>query len=136
MDILKSKAQFSSIIDIGIRLNKRAKETNSEILTTNRGVNAVTHINLEKVIPKINFNSTEIQNYPPTVGCSLLREAINTEYFNNKSQADNIFITPGSTLSLDLTSNISGIKSKFVSLYLMLPIFFYPSFIGALMLIF
>lgn len=97
----KSGAKYSAIVVISEKL-KKLKSMGKEILFLNRGINAVVNINLSEVIPMIDFNSADIQVYPPNKGRPGLRKAINEAFFHNAAYLDNIFITNGGMSALDL----------------------------------
>lgn len=103
MQINQSGAKSSSIIDIGVELNKKAKLQGQHVLTTQRGINAVVPIDLSGVAKYIDINSPEVQNYPPVHGNNKLKQAINSELFNGLANPDNMFVTAGSIMSLSLT---------------------------------
>lgn len=103
MEINASGATFSSIVGIGAKVKKLSEETGQEYLFLNRGVNAVTHIRLEEIIKKMDFNSASIQVYPPNKGIPELRRAINCEYFEGSCDIENIQLVPGGMPALDLT---------------------------------
>lgn len=122
MQINFSGASASSIVKTSEELGKLQKESGNEYLFLNRGVNAVCPIDLDQIIPKINFNSKEIQHYPNSKGKIGLREAINDEYFNKRSGIDNIIITPGGISGLDVCfQNINVDK-------IILPAFFWGTY--------
>jgi aspartate aminotransferase len=100
--INKSGARYSAIVGIGEKLRKMSSESGQEYLMLNRGINAVVNIDLSPLIPEIDFNSNEIQVYPPVKGRPSLREAINKEFFNNASSIEHIYITAGGVNALDL----------------------------------
>ena len=81
MKINVSKATFSSIVGIGQKVKKAAKESGDKYLELNRGVNAVTEIDLSKVMNQIDFNSKDFQVYAPNLGLESLRKAIVNDYF-------------------------------------------------------
>lgn len=97
-----SGAKYSAIVGIGEELKKRSLESGQEYLALNRGVNAVTLIDLNPVVAQIDFNSTDIQVYPANTGVKVLRDAINEEYFDNSVSSDHIFLTNGGMGALDL----------------------------------
>jgi len=116
MRINLSKATFSSIVGIGQKVKKAAKETGNEYLELNRGVNSVVQINLEKIQKLIDFNSKEFQLYAPNLGIDSLRKSIIKEYFPKyqhiPEMESNISITPGGMPALDIiiqTLNIENI---------------------------
>ena len=106
MKINISKATFSSIVGIGQKVKKAALETGDKYLELNRGVNAVTNIDLTEVIKKIDFNSKELQVYAPNLGIESLRKSIVKEYFPNIENIPNIHnnvsITPGGMPRLNI----------------------------------
>ncbi len=101
--ITPSNTTSSSIIATGKQLAQAIKETGNEYLLLNRGVNSVVHINLDAVIPLIDFNSSDIQAYPGSNGKMELRAAINQEYFNNLADLNHILITGGGISGLDIS---------------------------------
>jgi len=124
--IKKSGAKYSAIIGIGEKLRQLSVEQKTEYLLLNRGINAVVNINTDAIIPKIDFNSNEIQVYPAVKGRFKLRQAINQNYFFNSSSPDNIFITNGGTGALELI--FKTIDSK----KLMLPHLYWGTYVNML----
>jgi aspartate/methionine/tyrosine aminotransferase len=102
MKTKETGAKYSAIVGIGEKLAKLERETGKKYLRLNRGIPAVTNIDLTEVIPLIDFNSPEIQVYPANSGHFKLKTAINKYYFQNKTTADNIFVTAGGMNALDL----------------------------------
>jgi aspartate aminotransferase len=100
--IRKSGAKYSAIVGIGENLRKISQEQGKEFLMLNRGINMVENIDIQPLIQGIDFNSNDIQVYPPIKGQLALREAINKEFFHNASKIENIYITNGGTSALDL----------------------------------
>lgn len=117
MKINTSGASLSKIVQIGEKLKRLTAETGHQYLPLNRGVNAVVNIDLTEVIKGIDFNSPEIQVYPPGPGFPALREAINREYFQGKSSASNILITAGGMNALDLIVQTVNIDKLFLPIY-------------------
>lgn len=113
MHINTSGATFSSIVGIGENLKALSKKSGKEYLYLNRGINAVTNIDLRETVNQIDFNSSAIQTYPPNRGIPELRELINEQYLEGKSHPDNIFITPGGMPALDLVTRTLSIKKLF-----------------------
>lgn len=114
MKINPSKVTFSSIVGIGQKVVKSEKETGEEYLHLNRGVNAVTNINLSGVIKNIDPNTKEYQVYAPNMGMEKLRRSIVEEYFPSESTDTftNVTIMPGGMPGLDLiiqTLNVDNI---------------------------
>jgi aspartate/methionine/tyrosine aminotransferase len=102
MKIRKSGAKYSAIVGIGERIRKMSQETGEEFLLLNRGVNSVCNIDLNEIAKDLDFNSNEMQVYPPSQGRLELRDAINQHYFVNNSKVENIAITGGGMSALDL----------------------------------
>ncbi len=57
MKVNISNATFSSIVGIGQKVKRAANESGNTYLELNRGVNAVTEIDLTEVMSQIDFNS-------------------------------------------------------------------------------
>lgn len=123
MRINKSKATFSSIVGIGQKVKKAAKDTGKEYLELNRGVNSVVGIDLTNIKDKIDFNSKEFQLYAPNLGIESLRNSIFKEYFptyynDNKTDIiNNISITPGGMPALDLIIQTLDVNFWFPRFY-------------------
>ncbi len=117
MQVNKSGATLSKIVQIGEKLKKLSAETGQEYLPLNRGVNAVVNIDLKPVVANMDFNSNDIQVYPPGPGFPALRQAINNEYFGGKSSADNILVTAGGMNALDLVVQAVGMKKLYLPIY-------------------
>lgn len=115
MKINVSNATFSSIVGIGQKVKKAAKESGQEYLELNRGVNAVTEINLSSIYPTINYNTKEFQVYAPNLGIESFREAIAKEYFPTRYREDGILnkiaITPGGMPAIDLVIQIINVEN-------------------------
>jgi aspartate/methionine/tyrosine aminotransferase len=117
MRINLSKATFSSIVGIGQKVKKAAKETGDQYIELNRGVNSVVGIDLTEIKKLIDFNSKDYQLYAPNRGMDDLRKTIAKEYFPTFSKMfedahDGISITPGGMPALDLiiqTLNVENI---------------------------
>jgi aspartate/methionine/tyrosine aminotransferase len=114
MKINPSKVTFSSIVGIGQKVTKAEKETGEEYLHLNRGVNAVTNIDLTEVVKNIDPNTKEYQVYAPNMGMEKLRRSIIGEYFpsQNTDEFKNVTIMPGGMPGLDLiiqTLNVDNI---------------------------
>ena len=110
MKINISNVKYSSIVSIGEKITKIEKETGKIFLKLNRGVNAVTNINLENIIPNIAYNSNEFQLYAPNTGFSFLKQAILKEY-NFSDDPNTISITPGGMPALDLVLQLLNVES-------------------------
>jgi len=110
MQINYSGTNASSIVKASEKLKQLQNESGQEYLFLNRGVNAVCHIDLTEVVKQIDFNSSEIQHYPASKGKIGLRGAINTEYFNSHSDAENVVITDGGIAALDVCFQSLDVK--------------------------
>lgn len=110
-----SKATFSSIVGIGQKVKKHQKESGEKYLELNRGVNAVTEIDLTEIISQIDFNSKELQVYAPNLGIESLRKSIVTEYFpssiSDETFINNISVCPGGMPSLDLVIQLLNVEN-------------------------
>lgn len=102
MKINTSGAKYSAIVGIGERIRKICKETNQEFLLLNRGVNSVCSIDLNTVVKDMDFNTNQMQVYPPAKGRQELLSAINQHYFGNTSHIENIAVCGGGMSALDL----------------------------------
>ncbi len=118
IQVKKSGAKYSAIVGIGENLRKLSQQEGKEYLMLNRGINAVVNIDINPLINDIDFNSNDIQVYPPVKGRLGLRQAINREFFHNASSVENIFITNGGVSALDLIfKTLSTEKVMLPSLY-------------------
>lgn len=117
MKINKSGATLSKIVQIGEKLKNLTAETGQEYLPLNRGVNSVVNIDLTEVVKQMDFNSNDIQVYPPGPGFPALREAINQEFFCGKSSKDNILISAGGMNALDLIVQTVTMEKLFLPVY-------------------
>lgn len=115
MKINISNATFSSIVGIGQKVKKAAKETGQEYLELNRGINAVVEIDLTKVVDGINFNSKEFQVYAPNLGIESFRKSIIGEYFPSmkidEESLNFVSVTPGGMPALDLVIQILNVEN-------------------------
>ncbi len=126
MKINHSGAKYSAIVKTGEKLRNVSKQTGTELLYLNRGINSVCLINLQEVISAIDFNTPQMQFYPPNRGRIDLRKAINDSYFSGKSSAENIFITQGATGALSLSFEILNIDK------VVLPRFYWGAYVNLL----
>jgi len=116
MRINVSKATFSSIVGIGQKVKKAAKETGNQYLELNRGVNSVVGIDLTEIHKLMDFNTKEFQLYAPNLGIEDLRKTIVKEYFPTfgkfvDEMSSNISITPGGMPALDLIIQILNVEN-------------------------
>jgi len=124
MKINKSGANYSKITAIGEKVRKLEKETGNEYLYLNQGVNAVCNIDLTNVVKLIDFNSRDIQVYPPMKGRPVLKQALNEDYFTGKSDINNIIITGGGMSGLDLVLQTIDVEKIY------LPVYFWGSYMN------
>lgn len=117
MQINQSGAQYSSIVEVTERLKQLEAKTGKHYLRLNRGVNAVKNIDLEEVIPLIDFNSSAVQVYNPNSGKPELKEAINKVYFQKKSSPEHIVISAGGMNALDLTIQSIDVETIYFAKY-------------------
>lgn len=110
----KSGAKYSAIVAISENLKKQ-KAAGKDILFLNRGINAVVNIDLSEIIPMIDFNSADIQVYPPNKGRLGLRKAINTTFFHDAADNENIFLSNGGMSALDLIFKTIDTKKVWLS---------------------
>ncbi len=115
MKIKKSGANYSAIVSIGEKLKKMSSETGLEYLYLNRGINAVVNIDLTNIIPLIDFNSADIQVYPPNNGRKQLRDAINTEFFQNTINSEDLFVVGGGMNGLKLITEVLDVEKIYIS---------------------
>jgi aspartate aminotransferase len=115
MKVNISNATFSSIVGIGQKVKRAAKESGETYLELNRGVNAVTEIDLSRVMNQIDYNSKEFQVYAPNLGIESFRKVITQEYFpsfkNEEGFVNNIAITPGGMPALDLVIQLLNVEN-------------------------
>jgi len=124
MKINKSGATYSKITAIGEKVRKLEKDSGKEYLYLNQGVNAVCNIDLTQVVKLIDFNSRDIQVYPPMKGRPVLKQALNEDYFAGKSNIDNIIITGGGMSGLDLVFQTIDVEKFY------LPVYFWGSYMN------
>lgn len=117
MKINKSGAKLSAIVSIGDKLRQLSKDTGKQHLLLNRGVPSVVNIDLSEVVKLIDFNSPELQTYPPAQGRLDLRQAINEEFFGGKSDAAKIFLTGGGMSALDLAFQTVDVEKIVLPVY-------------------
>ena len=117
LKVIESSAKYSQISAIGEQVRKAEKESGLPYLYLNQGVNAVVPINLEPIIPLIDFNAKDIQVYAPMKGRSLLKDAINATYFQSQVQVENILITNGGMSGLDLVFQSVAVDKFYLPSY-------------------
>ena len=126
MKTKQSGAKYSAIVGIGEKLVQLEKESGEKYLRLNRGIPAVTNIDLSPVIPLIDFNSTDIQVYPPNSGMPKLKNAINKYYFQNQAKSNNLYLTAGGMSALDLIFKTIDTKE------VVLPEFYWGAYVNTL----
>jgi aspartate aminotransferase len=117
MKINRSGANLSAIVNIAQRIKKLGAETGNKYLPLNRGINSVCNIDLTGVVKSVDFNSADIQFYPPSLGKPGLKEAINKVYFGNKAASEDITVTGGSTMGLDITFQVLDVEKIYLPMY-------------------
>ena len=117
MKIKNSGATYSKITAIGEKVKKLEKSSGEEYLYLNQGVNAVCNIDLTEVAKLIDFNSRDIQVYPPMKGRPVLKQAINKDYFDGNSTIENILITGGGMSGLDLVFQTIAVDKFYLPAY-------------------
>ncbi|MDO5385475.1 MAG: aminotransferase class I/II-fold pyridoxal phosphate-dependent enzyme, partial [Rikenellaceae bacterium] len=117
MKIKESGVALSHIVEIGENLAALSARTGAEYLRLNRGINSVVNIDLREVIAGIDFNTAQMQTYPPGRGFAALRDAINAEYFGGESSRDNLLIVPGAMNGLDLLAQSVDIERLYLPVY-------------------
>ncbi len=126
MKVKKTGAKYSAIVGIGEKLARLERETGEKYLKLNRGIPAVTNIDLSEIIPMIDFNSPKLQIYPPNGGMFELKNAINNYYFHNTTSEENIFITAGGINALDLVFKTLDVEKIY------LPEFYWGAYINVM----
>ena len=114
MEVIVSGTEQCAIVGIGDLVRRLTQETGQEYLALNRGINAVVNIDLSEVVKSIDFNSPEIQIYPPTTGFPALKDAINKEYFGGKANPNQISITGGGMAAIDMAFQTVKVDKVFV----------------------
>ncbi len=117
MDINISGAKYSDIIQIGKNLKIKSRQSGTDYLYLNRGINQVVNIDLSEIVKGIDFNSSEIQYYPPNSGHVKLKKAVNEKFFMNYADEENIFITSGATNALTLIFQTLKLKQVYTPEY-------------------
>lgn len=117
MKTKESGAGYSAIVGIGERIGKISKETGQDFLLLNRGVNAVCNIDLNRVAKEIDFNTPQMQVYPPSRGHNQLRMAINKVYFHGESSVDSLSVCGGGMSALDLVFQTLEVDCIYLPFY-------------------
>ena len=117
MKIVRSGATPSAIVEVSRSIKKRSAEENVPYLHLERGVPGVRPINLKSILPAIDVNAPAVQTYPQTAGQEALTTAINRIYFEGKAEPDRLFVTPGSSMGLDLAFQTIDTQVVFLPFY-------------------
>ncbi|HON18874.1 MAG TPA: pyridoxal phosphate-dependent aminotransferase [Salinivirgaceae bacterium] len=113
MEIKPTGVPISAIVEIGNKARKAQQEAQQDCLLIHVGINNVVPININSLLPKIDFNSPLLQNYPGASGLPQLRAAINQNYFNNKASENHIFVTSGGMNGLYITLKTLNISTLY-----------------------
>ncbi|MDR1197917.1 MAG: pyridoxal phosphate-dependent aminotransferase [Prevotellaceae bacterium] len=117
MKIKKTNVALPAIHEMGRKIQQLSAETGLEYLFLQRGINSVVNIDLSEVVKNIDFNSKEIQTYPPSQGRAELREAINNEYFDGKTDISCISICGGGMPGIDNAFQIADVRKIYLPVY-------------------
>ncbi|MDR1347800.1 MAG: pyridoxal phosphate-dependent aminotransferase [Prevotellaceae bacterium] len=117
MKIKKTNVALPAIHEMGRKIQQLSAETGQEYLFLQRGINSVVNIDLSEVVKNIDFNSKEIQTYPPSQGRAELREAINSEYFDGKTDISCISICGGGMPGIDNAFQIADVRKIYLPVY-------------------
>ncbi|MDR2293465.1 MAG: pyridoxal phosphate-dependent aminotransferase [Prevotellaceae bacterium] len=117
MKIKKTGVALPAIHEMGRKIQQLCIETGQEYLFLQRGINSVVNIDLSEVVKTIDFNSKDIQTYPPSQGRSELREAINSEYFGGKTDASCISICGGGMPGIDNAFQIVDVRKIYLPVF-------------------
>jgi len=117
MKIVKSGATPSTIVELAKSIKRRSVDEGVAYLHLERGVHGVCPIDLQSILPFIDVNAPVLQTYPPSSGQESLKTAINRAYFGGQAQAGRIFVTPGSSMGLDLVFQTLDVDRVFLPEY-------------------
>jgi aspartate/methionine/tyrosine aminotransferase len=117
MRIAKSGATPSTIVELAKSIRRRSAEEGVPYLHLERGVHGVCPIDLKAILPLIDVNAPALQTYPPSHGQKSLKTAINRSYFEGRIPSDRLFITPGSSMGLDLVFQTLDVQRVFLPEY-------------------
>jgi aspartate/methionine/tyrosine aminotransferase len=115
--IKKTNVALPAIHEMGRKIQELSTETGQEYLFLQRGINSVVNIDISEVVKNIDFNSKEIQTYPPSQGRAELREAINNEYFDGKTDTSCISICGGGMPGIDNAFQIVDVRKIYLPVY-------------------
>lgn len=114
MKILKSGATPSAIVALSQKIARMSRDSGVEYLRLERGIPAVRPIDLQDAVPFIPFNDPQLQAYPPSSGREGLKAAVNASYFSGKARPDDIIVTPGGSMGLDIAFQVLDVDKVFL----------------------
>ncbi|MDR2064353.1 MAG: pyridoxal phosphate-dependent aminotransferase [Prevotellaceae bacterium] len=117
MKIKKTGVALPAIHEMGRKIQQLSMETGQEYLFLQRGINSVVNIDLSEVVKNIDFNSKDIQTYPPSQGRVELRKAINDEYFGGKTDISCITVCGGGMPGIDNAFQIADVRKIYLPVY-------------------
>ncbi|MDR3226070.1 MAG: pyridoxal phosphate-dependent aminotransferase, partial [Prevotellaceae bacterium] len=117
MKVKKTGVALPAIHEMGRKIQELSQQTGQEYLFLQRGINSVVNIDLSEVVKNIDFNSREMQVYPPSQGRTELRTAINDEYFGGKTDVSCISICGGGMPGIDNAFQIADVRKIYLPVY-------------------
>ena len=114
MNVNTAPVTYSSIVQIGELVQKLEKETGDKYLKLHRGVMDVTHIDIDEIVKRIDFNSKSIQQYTGNDGSQNLIETIKGKFYLNDHY---VMTVPGGMATLDLVINSLRDSTFFIPKY-------------------
>ncbi len=114
MNINKTEATYSSIVQIGELASKLEKETGDKYLKLHRGVMDVTNIDLNSFTKDIDFNDKIIQQYGGNDGDVDLIKTIKKHFHLDEHY---LLTVPGGMATLDLAINSLSDKTFWIPKY-------------------
>ena len=117
MKVRKTGVALPAIHEMGRKIQQMSEQSGQEYLFLQRGINSVVHIDLREVVKTIDFNSYELQAYPPSSGRTELRKAINSEYFGDKTEIECISICGGGMPGIDNAFQIVDVRKIYLPVY-------------------
>lgn len=117
MKVKKTGVALPAIHEMGRKIQQLSEQSGQEYLFLQRGINSVVNINLSEVVKTIDFNSRDMQVYPPSSGRTELRAAINSEYFGGKTEISRISICGGGMPGIDNAFQIVDVRKIYLPVY-------------------